>query len=150
MPKLSASWWKAVFDGTVHHIEAGNHPYGTTASFRSAIYREASERGRGVTTYIDPMTQTMYVQAWDRRHGKRPERLWARTEESSLMPDSFGHRVPPIPAIQRRLEQIQAEVKAAGLDPEDIDLIQERQFCSCGLGNAQLGQVHDPSCKVWG
>lgn len=115
------------------------------------------ERGMGAVTYVEPMTQTLYIQAWVRRGGLRPSKLWQRTEESVLAPDSFGWRVPPIPALSARqtqqaaaVAQAQAQVAAAGLDGEDPDLVEERLYCSCGLGNATEDQRHEPSCRVWG
>ena len=160
MPKIHPSWWKLVLDGKLHHIEAGNTPYGSTASLRSAIYREAMERGLGAMTAVEPMHQTLFVQAWNRHHDPCPRPLLARAEESTPAPDSFAFRVPPVLARQqapvavepeehRRLALARAQVEAAGLNGTDPDLIEERLYCTCGLGNATEGKVHDPGCGVW-
>lgn len=149
-----------MLDGKLHHIEAGNTPYGSTASLRSRVYQEALERGMGAITYVDPMSQRLYVQTWVRRGGLRPTKLWPRVGESTAAPDSWSFRVPPIPAHQqappadpeqyRRLALARAQVEAAGLNGTDPDLVEERLYCTCGLGNATGDQRHEPSCEVWG
>ena len=173
MRKIQRSWWDQILDGKLHHIEAGNTPYGSAASLRSAIYREAGDRGRIVSTSVDIMQNLVYVQAWQ-LHKPAPERIRGREHESTPGPDPLDYWIRPTGqsrhakieqmlfdvATEERtktqvqqaaaLAQAQVEVAAAGLDPEDQDLIEERLFCSCGLGNATGDQRHDPSCKVWG
>lgn len=106
MPRCERSWWDALLDGKLHHLEVGNTPYGSMASLRSAAYREASERGLRVRTWIKPRTRVVAIQV-----------------------------VTPTPVLA---------------EPEDQDRIEERLYCSCGIGNATGDQRHDPSCKVWG
>lgn len=173
MRKIQRSWWDRILDGKLHHIDAGNTPYGSAASLRSAIYREAGNLGRVVSTSVDFMQNLVYVQAWQ-LHKPAPERISGREHESTPGPDPLDFWIRPTgqsrrakieqmlldDAIEERAKiqeqrqavvaQAQAQVAAAGLDAEDQDLIEERLYCSCGIGNATGDQRHDPSCKVWG
>jgi hypothetical protein len=159
-PKLPGSWWNLVLDGKLRHIPVtANSPYRSIASLRSAIYREAGNRWLSVTTYLDVMAGLVYVQAWSWRLGiSPPGPIPGREEESTPAPDPLDHWIRPTGkspgAVIERIfmddalgQHAKVPVAASG---EDIDLIQEREHCTCGLGNAGKGQVHEPSCKVWG
>ena len=165
--RIHPSWWNLVLDGKLHHLEAGDSPYGSIASLRSAIYREASERGLGVVTYCEPGTRLVFFQAWDRRMGQAPRALHLDMEQSTSVPDCLNYQAPlrQVAGVARRVsaadmkkalallqdqDQARTAVQAAGLDPADQDRIEERLYCSCGVGNATGNQRHDPSCKVWG
>lgn len=111
----------------------------------------------------------LYVQAWYWELGVAPpSRIEERVHESVPAPDPLDHWIRPggttnevdrivvERAVAQRAQsqaaavlQAQAEVIAAGLDPEDQDLVEERLYCTCGLGNATEGKVHDPGCGVW-
>lgn len=159
MPKLPASWWNLVLDGKLRHIPATvNSPYRSTASLRSAIYREAANRGFGVVTYLDVMAGLVYVQAWSwRLRAAPPAPIRGREEESTPAPDPLDHWVRPTGSSPGAvIEQIfyddamSQHARWPAPKVEDPDLIQEREHCTCGLGNAAGEQVHEPSCKVWG
>lgn len=162
-PKLPASWWNLVLDGKLRHIPVtANSLYRSTASLRSAIYREAANRGFGVTTNLDVMAGLVYVQAWSWRLGSPPPApIRGREEESTPAPDPLDHWIRPTGkspgAVIERIfyddalgQHAKAPAAVTAADVEDIDLLQEREFCTCGLGNASGEQVHEPSCKVWG
>lgn len=162
MAKIHSSWWNLILDGKLHHLEAGKTPYRSIASLRSAIYREASERGLGVATHL--ASQVLFFQTWKQAEEEAPGSLSVRLEESTPVPGA-SYRAPlpvasasrPLLLADRRaweehetaLTKAQAQVQAAGLDPYDVDLVEERAYCTCGLGNATEGKVHDPGCGVW-
>jgi len=163
MAKIHPSWWNLVLDGKLHHLEAGSNPYRSIASLRSAIYREAAERGLGVVTHLGP--QGLFFQSWRQSDEEAPWALSMRLNESTPAPGTnyraplqqvAGVSRPLSPADRRKAlailqahDQAKAQVAAAGLDPEDQDLVEERLYCTCGLGNATEGKVHDPGCGVW-
>lgn len=147
-------------------------PYGSIASLRSAIYRQATERDMDVATasgyHGDGVD--LYVQAWH-WGSVPPSRIQERVHESVPAPDPLDHWTRPRgidpnnvvdrlvveSALAQRADRQAAavfrartEVTAAGLDPEDQDLVEERLYCTCGLGNATEGKVHDPGCGAWG
>lgn len=170
MPKIHASWWNLVLDGKLHHIERGRTPYGSIASLRTAIYRQALDRGLQVATHLDSTDQVLFLQTWKQFEDEVPSALARRQHESTPAP-STSYRPPsqqrvaavPRPASptdrralemleeehEGRMAKAQAEVQAAGLDPYDVDLVEERTYCTCGLGNATGNKRHDPSCQVW-
>ena len=145
MPKLPASWWDQVFDGKVHHLQPETTPYGTIASLRTSVYREATERGIKVTTSIKRTTKVLQVQAVT---GAETVPL---IEAQPASTQAVGARpLALLPAEVHQRVKARAEVKAAGLDSLDPDLVDERMYCTCGIGNATEGQRHEPSCGVWG
>lgn len=143
MPKLPQSWWDELFDGKVHHLQPEMTPYGTIASLRTRIYQQAVERGIRVTTKIAPRTRTLQVQAV------------TGTETVPLVEapvQQVAGARPPVSTDSMRtwaIVEARAKVKEAGLDSLDQDLVEERLYCTCGLGNATEGKVHDPGCGVW-
>jgi hypothetical protein len=162
-PKLPDSWWNLVLDGKLRHIPVTvNSPYRSTASLRSAIYREAGNRGLTVATHLDVMAGLVYVQAWTWRLGSpHPAPIRGREEESTPAPDPLDHWSRPMGkspgAVIERIfmddalgQHARVPAVTSVASEEDIDLIQEREHCTCGLGNANGGQVHEPSCKAWG
>lgn len=158
MAKIHPSWWNLVLDGKLHHLEAGSNPYRSIASLRSAIYREAAERGLGVVTHLGP--QGLFFQSWRQSDEEAPWALSMRLNESTPAPGT-NYRAPlqQVAGARTRVSadsmrrwaivDARAKVEAAGLDPEDQDLVEERLYCTCGLGNATEGKVHDPGCGVW-
>lgn len=165
--KLHRSWWDLILDGKLHHLDGTSTPYGSIASLRSAIYREASERGLKATTRLE--LPLLYVQATPAALGRRQQKKKDLDPGTSTpAPDAYGFiygkhaygfmygtqaqvaAAGPGSAMHPETMQARAAVLAAGLDPADQDLVDERQHCTCGLGNAGSGQVHDPSCQVWG
>ncbi len=128
MARLPSSWWDALLDGKLHHIERGQTPYGSIASLRSAAYREAAERGLKVRTKVSLSSRLVSIQV-----------------------EVEGPVVTAFPVtMDQAMTKAQAEVQAAGLDPYDVDLVEERTYCTCGLGNATGDRHHEPSCQVWG
>ena len=171
MAKIHPSWWNLVLDGKLHHIERGKTPYGSIASLRSAIYREASERGLEAVTYCEPLSGRVFFRSWDRNTGEAPGSPRRELEQATPVPDCLRYQAPlqQVAGVRRPLSlaslkawemieehdpsaltMAQAEVLAAGLDPYDVDLVEERTYCTCGLGNATEDKRHDPSCQVWG
>lgn len=143
MPKLPRSWWDELFDGKVHHLQPEMTPYGTIASLRTSVYREAVERGIKVTTSVKKTSKILEVRAV------------TETETVPLVEAPLqqvaGARTPVSADSMRRwaIVEARAKVKEAGLDSLDQDLVEERLYCTCGLGNATEGKVHDPGCGVW-
>jgi hypothetical protein len=167
---LPLPWWNLLLDGKLHHLTLAHTTYRSISSLKTAIYREASERGIGVVIHQPKFEDLLLVQAWtpnkagyspnspDLRHGHGREAsiempTWGETVDFLKASASRPSVMDPVQRFQQlRQMLVLPQPRSSGPAPEveDPDLIQERELCTCGLGNASGAQVHEPSCKVWG
>jgi len=166
---LPLPWWNLLLDGKLHHLTLAHTTYGSLSSLKTAIYREASERGISAVVHQPKFEDLLLVQAWTPNrdgyspispnlkpgHGPIASTEMPTWEETVNFIRASASR--PVMDPVQRFQQLQQmlvlpQPRSSGPAPEveDPDLIQEREHCTCGLGNASGAQVHEPSCKVWG
>jgi hypothetical protein len=139
-------WWDLVLDGRLHHLDVLQTPLGSLSSLRTGALKQARDRRLRAATHLPKDEDLLYVQAWSPLgwygFSNTAPMIRGHVDDSFPVEDyyTFSREVPRPP------RQRPAPVPEA----EDPDLIQEREHCTCGLGNASGAQVHEPSCKVWG
>jgi hypothetical protein len=148
---MGATWWNQVLDGKLRHIDPRTTQFGSLASLRAAIYREAKNRGITVQTHVPKEELRLYIQAGSdypitQDRLSTSLKVWVPAPGSSISPrrDVMEQALRlPLGEIRVLAEHLRQYVESVDFEGARAD-----ELCTCGAKGSN--QSHPPSCRVWG